>query len=319
MNVRWLASSVASALYAAFCLLQGRRSCNARLDEPLASPLAALHAALQDNHVPPAWWDHALPLAAGVPEPRQLALLALTKTVGRARAEVLAPRLAGPLRELARAYLGQFTNLTHELELRSGPLREQWEARGPGLLAALARLVEPQLLAPEAAVVLVEPFLGGHGLAHLSYNSVTFEGVLVNPHEDLPEVVRLAWLLSTLHLESGHFGDRLPRRTLERIGPLAMVPPVLLAAQQCELVANATTLLSHALTAWRLAEDAAPGPSAPPDPAAPANEAAPVPNLPGAQPLASELATWWETYLSAPAPWAVAMEALAELLSEAGV
>lgn len=404
MNLRWLASPLASAMYAAECLAAGGRAAHPRLATALAAPLAALRAALEQNNVPGGWWGHVVPLAAGVAEPRQLVQVSLTKVLGRAHAEVLAPRLAGPLRELARAYLAQFADLAAELELRSGPLREQWEARGPGMLAVLGRLVDPQLLAPQADVVLVEPLLGGHGLAHLAYNSVTFEAVLANPHEDLPEAVRLAWLLSTLHLESGRFGERLPRAMLECIGLLAMVPPILAAAQQCELVGDSPALLARALAAWGLAAsgasapmvsagpadgdasaaDASPGRAAtphgvgglvlppdidertaspeagrgaavPPWPAdsptlwagpagalspslagivensGPSPEAQPIAAgaAPGleeamappkatlvtdAEALADELATWWQTYLSHPVPWSVALEALHELL-----
>ncbi len=294
MNIRWLASPLASALYAAECLAAGRQAANPQLAAALIPPQAALDAALEENMVPAVWWKHAVPLAAGVAEPQQLALVALTKAVGRARAEVLALRLAGLLRELARVYLAQFANLTEELELRSGPLRQHWEARGPGLLAALCRLIDPQLLAPQADVVLVEPFLGGHGQAHLLYNSVTFEAVLANPHDDLPEVVRLGWLLSMLHLESGRFGERLPHAALEQVGRLAMVPPVLAAARECELVGDAPGLVARALAAWRLEGSA------------------------DAESLAADLAAWWETYLAGPVPWAVALEALAELLGKAG-
>ncbi|MCL6501825.1 MAG: hypothetical protein K6T86_04010 [Pirellulales bacterium] len=336
MNIRWLVSPMASAVYAARCLAAGRPLIDPQLAEELAAPLAELTAALTEEGVPPAWWGHALPLAAGISEPRQLAQMALTKTVGRARAEVLAARLARPLRELVRAYLGQFADLAEELELRSGPLRQQWEARGPGLLAAVCRLVDPQLLAPQAEVVLVKPVLGGHGLAHLIYNSVTFEAVLANPHEELPEVVRLGWLLASLHLESGRFGERLPQGRLERIGPLAMVPPVLAAARECELVGDPATLLSRALVLWRLAaeadrvvaagkEDGLPQPTRSKEPASGGEGRAPsaLPDAPSgvlldANALAERLTTWWETYLSGPVRWAVALEALGELLANAG-
>lgn len=300
MNIRWLVSPLASALYAAECLSAGRQAAHPQLAAALSPALAELHAALEANMVPGAWWRHVVPLAAELAEPPKLTLLALTKAVGRTRAEILAPRLAGPLQELVRAYCAQFANLSTELNLRSGPLREHWDARGPGLLAALCRLVEPELLAPQAEVVLVEPLLGGHGQAHQAYNRVTFEAVLVNPLEDLPEVVRLGWLLSTLRLESGRFSERLSHAAWEHVGPLAMVPPVLAAASECELVGDAPGMLGRALAAWRLDDGAGGAETA------------------GGESLAGELAAWWQTYLARRVPWAVALEALAERLGKAG-
>lgn len=124
MKIRWLVSPLASALYAAECLSAGHHAANPQLAAALNPQLAVMYAALEENMVPAAWWTHLVPLAAGVAEPQQLALVALAKAVERPRAEVLAPRLAGLLRELARVYLAQFANLSEELELRSRPLRE---------------------------------------------------------------------------------------------------------------------------------------------------------------------------------------------------
>ena len=49
---------------------------------------------------------------------------------------------------------------------------------------------------PQCDVLLIHPALGGAGEAHLAYNSVRIEAVLANPNADLPEVVRLAWLIA---------------------------------------------------------------------------------------------------------------------------
>src|SRR5690606_23019649 len=96
-----------------------------------------------------------------------------------------------------------------ELELRSAPLREQWEARGGGLLATLARLTTAGLVPEMADVILVHPVLGGGGAAHWQYNSVQFEAVLANPLAELPEVLRLGWLLAQLNFDLPLYEDHL--------------------------------------------------------------------------------------------------------------
>ena len=93
---------------------------------------------------------------------------------------------------------------TDELPLRIGPLREQWNARGPGLLRRLVLQAlqagwqehsdeesdEPQ------RIVIVPPVTGGGGWASGRQSVVLFEGLLANPWRELPETVRLAWLLA---------------------------------------------------------------------------------------------------------------------------
>ena len=69
-------------------------------------------------------------------------------------------------------------------------------------MAAIGRLTERELVVERADVILVHPVLGGGGWAYPPYNAVCFEAVLANPIAELPEVVRLGWLLAQLNLDS---------------------------------------------------------------------------------------------------------------------
>ena len=62
--------------------------------------------------------------------------------------------------ELTAAFVGVKPRVADELPLRVDPLRSQWEARGPGLLAAMRRLSTADLLVPAAGLVLVHPRWG---------------------------------------------------------------------------------------------------------------------------------------------------------------
>ncbi|HND55903.1 MAG TPA: hypothetical protein PLV92_25980 [Pirellulaceae bacterium] len=99
-----------------------------------------------------------------------------------------------------------------DLRLRIGPLREQWEARGPGLLRQVVLRAlkqgwrerkdgssdEPQ------RVIIVAPVNGGGGWACPARDVVVFEGLLANPWRQLPEISRLAWLLAQNLLTPSH-------------------------------------------------------------------------------------------------------------------
>jgi hypothetical protein len=190
---------------------------------------------------------------------------------------------------LESAFLGAVQGVVDELELRSGPLREQWEAWGPGFLAAIERLTERAILAESAEVVLVYPALGGAAAAHLPYNNVTIEALLTNPHGELPEVVRLGWLLSTLNLDLPKYSEVIPSKRLTRLAPLAMLPVAMEAAAEVELTPGGAALLARAIAAWRLADS-------------------------DAEPLAKILQEWWQTYQDRRPAWSVALAALDRML-----
>lgn len=265
-----------------------------RLNVALAAPVASLVEELARGGIDvEAFFREAVPLAADFENNRELAERVLVKLPGRSdvQNQQAAGRLAGWFTALEAAVTSAVPGAVDELALRGGPLREQWEARGPGLLAALARTTEAGLLPAGAEVVLVYPALGGAGAAHLPYNKATLEAVLTNPFADLPETVRLGWLLSTLNLDLPKYSEAIPRDRLQRLAGLATLPAALAAAADVELVAGEPPL-ARVLTAWRLASE-------------------------GAEALAGTLAEWWTTYQESRPPWQVALAALDRLLPAA--
>jgi hypothetical protein len=212
-------------------------------------------------------------------------------------------RLAGRLMELdvafrqamrpvgnAEAPAGAHAAL-EELRLRERPLRELFEARGPGLLAAVAELTDPAVIAGNASVLTVHPVSGGGGAAHLDYNSVRIEAVLANPIPELPEVVRLGWLLAQLQQDLPAIGESIHRDRLPAVAALAMLPPVLAAAERVELARCDRQTALLAIDSWRI--DTPPSWSA--DRAGP-------------------LWHWWESHQAAKPPWPVALAALDRMI-----
>src|SRR5262249_29629876 len=141
------------------------------------------------------------PLSAGIESNRELAEVLLRKTCGLAAVLAHRDRLANSIADVERVFRQRFPECADELVLRGRPLEVQWEARGPGLLKQLAELTAPELLVEQAEVVLVQPAYGGGGEAYLSYNAVHVEALLANPVSELPEVLRLGWLLAQLNLD----------------------------------------------------------------------------------------------------------------------
>ncbi len=290
-QLRWKAPFTASCLHLADGLGRGLPLADPRLAEVLMPPAARLRAVIEASGAPSGrMWRQLGGLAGQSESPGQIAETALVKLIGRVeRLGSMAAILGGSLAEVQSAVRKALPQLAEELALRERPLREQWEARGPGILSQLATLTDEQLVPPQADVLLVQPFFGGAGTAHLPYNSVRIEAVLANPHVELPEVVRLAWLIAQLELDLPRLSENIHADRLPHVARLAMLPAVLQAAEGVELVRYAPALVDQAIRAWHLAAP------------------------PGID-IVAVLSDWWETYQQSRPPFHVALEALDQMV-----
>lgn len=286
-EARWIAGVTASALHTAECLLSGQIPADARLAAALAAEAQALASELSA-----AGWDtdaffaQAVPLTVRCDTPRQLAEAVLRKLLGPHHTQST-DLLTRRLTTLTAAMHAAIPDVADEIELRGGPLRDQWEARGPGLLHTLRQLTEPEVVVDSADVLLVQPLVGGAGAAYSPYNTLKFEAMLANSVAALPEVVRLGWLWAQLNLDLPQYQDHVGRDRLAVIGPLALIPPTLAAAQEVELARCDAETLSLALDTWQT------------------------------EPVAPELLLeWWSTYQATNPSWAAALGALDHMLVE---
>lgn len=221
----------------------------------------------------------------------------LASTVCRKRfpyaSETAVTQLSGAITDIEAAYRNLFPKLAEQLQLRARPLQEQWLGFGSGLVAHLGRLTDKDLFTPEAKIVLVHPVMGGYGFAHLEQNVARIEAVLTNPLVELPEVVRLAWLVAQLQLDLPRHSEFLAPGVLARVAPFVMLPAVLAAAEVMELSKCDEAMMELAIDNWHI----------------------PIPSeIEPSQNIASVLIDWWETYLQTRPAWPTAMLALAKML-----
>lgn len=289
MQLAWKPAFSTSCLHAADAITRGWPLADTRLQTALEQPALELAREIQELGLPEArFWRTLLSLADEFESNREFAEAAIRKTVGAKETEYATPHIAGRIDDLENAFLQAIPNLQQELELRCRPIREQWEARGPGLLKTFAQLTDPSLVVEQATVMLIHPALGGGGDAHLTTNSVRVEAVLANPNERLPEVVRLAWLLAQLNCDLPANADLIHADRLPHIARLAVLPAVLQGAEEVELVSSAATALPIALEMWRF--------DLPPD-----VQAVPI------------VTNWWAMYQANRPAWPVALTALDRL------
>jgi hypothetical protein len=293
-EIRWKASLSATCLHAALCRQAGIAAANALPGEAIQRPADALYDEIANGGWPvDALLSQLAALASEYENNRELVTRALTR-LDIYSVESVVGRVAGAIADLEAALRRVQPEIVDELAVRGRPLMEQWEARGPGMLNQLARSTD-ELIVPETAeIVLVAPYAGGHGVAHAPVNRVTFEAVLVNPHAELPETVRLAWLLGQLNSDLPRFADALPTGTASgTFGATtfraAMLAPALTAGEVVELTRCDEAMIDTAIDAWRLRDEV------------PAD-------------AATRIWGWWEAWLERPLKWPVAVAALGEML-----
>lgn len=289
-DIRWLASFSASCFYAAEAVAHGRAPDGCDLASAIAGPARDLVEEIDSWAVPAeAFWRHLVPLSAQIESNRELAEVALAKTIRRdERTAAMVGPLAVRIAEIEAAALRAFPGLIDDLAARSEPLRGEWDLRGPGLLAGLGRLTDERLLVPRADAVLVWPVFGGGGRANLSYNSVLIEAVQGDPAAGLPEVVRLAWLVGQLNVDLPIFSERIHPSRVPLVAAAAALPPVLTAAEELELArCDAPTVRAV------LASD---------------------PQFAACADPAGIVLEWWGTYLGSRPAWHVALVALERML-----
>jgi len=114
-----------------------------------------------------------------------------------------------------------------------------------------------------------------------------------NPLPELPEVVRLGWLVS--QLSSLGFRSQLPYppETLRNLIPIAMLAPSLAAAEVLELTRCNESIAELAIENWHIAVP---------------------PNRDVSKELIPFLMDWWETCLKTKPDWSVSIKALAHRL-----
>jgi hypothetical protein len=235
-------------------------------------------------------WDLLVGLSSGIDSNQALAETwfrrAGIKELGTTQAT---NRLAGAISDVEIAMRLYQPKLMEQLALRGRPLQEMWLGYGAGLLAHIRRLTEPSWLVEEAEGILLHPVVGGAGQALPSMNRFLIEAVLTNPIPELPEVVRVAWLISQLQADLPLYSEQLEPQRAIPIAALASLVVTLAAAEVMELSRCEESTIQLAIEQWPVA-------------------------IPALEDINVVLMPWWETYLQTRPTWSIALKALDKML-----
>jgi hypothetical protein len=296
MKIDWRSNLTISALHAAQAICIDKNLIDPRVHDALQNPTQSLDnwfRQLEPSGAPSKteFWNVLIEQSLESDQPEQIAQQACKQIFAEVAFDSTTKNfIAGRIGEIQAAYAMLFPKFAPQLELRLRPIRELWDGWGPGIMAHVGRLTERRLISSQATVVGVQPVVGGAGRAYPSYQFATIEAVLTNPVAELPEVIRLAWLLA--QLGAAQFA---PHETAEPIRSpfvwaLAMLPPVLAGSQIVELARIDEANVALAIEQWSIAiPDALTNP-------------------------AQSLLHWWETYLQTRPSWEVALNAIDKML-----
>ena len=297
MHLTWTPNASASAMHAAQSICEyGDKLSDPRVSESIGKYALGLGewiatAAPFDTD---RFWSLLVGHSAMIDANTDLARVVVKKAALRVGNQTAISQLAGYISDIEAAYNQLFPKFQEQIPLRARPLQEHWLGFGTGLIAHLGRLTQKDLLVSEARVVLMQPIMGGAGVAHIEQNQVCIEAVLTNPMIELPEVVRLAWLLSQLQLDLPVHSETMGANLLARLAPLAMLPPILAAAEVMELSKCDESVAELAIEQWHI----------------------PVPKGRDANAeLVPIMMDWWETYLQTRPGWQTALQAFAKMLA----
>ena len=179
-QLQWIAAPSASLTHAAVMQAKGLALVDGDLARRIAPIIAATDVELQAADVDRApFWANLVPASASA-------------------SPFLARDLAGRLIEKIGAIETPITS--KELLLRAARCAKHGKRAAQGSGDRFAASRAKRCAAPAASVILVRPALGGGGAAFPEAKAVSFEAMLANPQRELPEIVRLAWLLAQIEL-----------------------------------------------------------------------------------------------------------------------
>jgi hypothetical protein len=195
---------------------------------------------------------------------------------------------ASQLQKLETEFREAVPQAESQMSFRLGPITQQWDGYGSALMAHLKRLVGLPIPRHNVDVLSLYPVINGDGFASLLEKKAVIEAVFVNPNPELPEVLRVTWLIAQI------INAKAPTNAIEAkrhrdVSALALLPPVLAVGEVVELTRCDESTLQLAIDQFSPARPEAPD-------------------------LSSILLHWWETFLQTKPEWPIGLRALERAL-----
>ncbi|MFG0262233.1 MAG: hypothetical protein ACF788_07570 [Novipirellula sp. JB048] len=315
-RIRWKPDPALSTIHAAYAVAVGAACTDEKLERALVPHATQINerllSAALDMH---RFWSGLVAQsihADAVDKACETALIAAG--CSELQADQTSRAIVRQLDECRIVLSERFPRLSDQLELRSRPLKQRWDSVGRGLLNQIAKQIwgdsPPSNWWPANVDGLwVQPLRGGDG-GFATDNptadnpagktpAIWIEAMLTDAESSVPEVVRVAWLMTRVAIEhhiaekslTSKPGDSTFGRPLSLLSAWAFgsVPLVLRAAAELDLTPREALPIATATRLWRLSEAA----------------------------IAGDLVSrWWDQLEAHPVPLPVALKSLSQQIEE---
>jgi hypothetical protein len=293
-KIQWVSHPELSAAHAAY-LVATRAQCNdPKTEQALIQPVTEVNNRLFASAVDVSqfWQQYLLQIISDVPMEQACGFALLSAGANEMQVDQTTKAIVNRMADARIAFNSRYPKLAEQLDLRARPLRERWETYGPGLLNQVGKQIwgdrpPEEWWMPNVTALMVQPMRGGDGGCDASSSRLWLEAMLTDVDPRVPEVLRVAWLVTTMAI------DNYARETsgdlrLMRPWSLVSVPLVLSAASEMELVRGDVLPIGEAMKLWHF----------------------------GDAQVAQTVSQWWAVQADSTAPMPARLKRLDEMLPE---
>jgi hypothetical protein len=259
-TIEWVPHPELSAAHAAY-VVATRTQCNDRKTEQLlVQPVTEVNNRLFASGVDVSqfWKQYLLQIMSNVSMENACGIALLSAGENEMQVEQTTKAIVNRLRDARLAFLSRYPKLSEQLELRARPLKERWETVGPGLLNQVGKQIwrdspPDEWWTPHVTALMVQPMRGGDGGYDAASSRLWLEAMLTDVQPGVPEVLRVAWLVTSMAIDSY---ARETSNDLRLMLPwsLVSVPLVLNAGRELELVRAEKLPVSEAMELWHFGD-----------------------------------------------------------------
>ncbi len=255
MKVVFKTDAELSALHALAVVARSQSCIDAKLESLLTPAASVVNERLELAELDVSVFWQSLLRVVGNNDAAKVEAALLRAGCSELGLESLMPAILGRLGDARMAVRERFPKLKEQLPLRSGPLRDLWDATGPGLLREIGRRTIEKLVPAKTNLLLVQPVRGGDGDLQDGKDCVWMEAMLTHPEPSIPETLRVAWLVARKGMDHESANRWVEADRLPRAAALALLPIVLSAGEELGICRESDEAIRLTARIWHVGHD----------------------------------------------------------------
>ncbi len=207
-RIQWVSHPELSAAHAAYLVATRARFNDQKTEQSLIQPVTEVNNRLFASAVDVSqfWQQYLLQILSDVPMEQACGVALLSAGANEMQVDQTTKAIVNRLGDARLAFNQRYPKLAEQLDLRARPLRERWETYGPGLLHQVGKKIWGEAppadwWMPNVTALMVQPMRGGDGGCDAGACRLWLEAMLTDVDPRVPEVLRVAWLVTTMAID----------------------------------------------------------------------------------------------------------------------